>query len=127
MNDKRKEKYKSGFVEQGFMEPDDNIVDYIQGNYFERRLGNLGKWQQGWICFTERKIIFPTAILSFNEDIIIPYENIRELDKCNQGLFPMGIVVVYEHPKTGERTEQRFSVSKRDRWIAFLKEKAHLS
>lgn len=87
-------------------------------------LGNTGEWKQGWIYFTEKKIVYPTGLL--DENIVIPYESIRRIEKCSQGFIPMGIAVTYDDPKTGSETEDRFSISKRDKWIAFLSEKAGL-
>lgn len=39
------------------------------------------------------------------EKIVIPYKDIREIEKCYQGLFPMGI----------------------KKWLAFLEEKTGIS
>lgn len=51
----------------------------------------------------------------------------RKIEKCSQGLIPMGIAITYDDPKTGSQVEDRFSISKRDKWISFLSEKAGLS
>lgn len=124
MNDKKKEKLKSNLVELGLMEPEDTIIECLQANYREKLLGNMGRWKQGWIYFTEKKIVYPTGLLY--ENIVIPYESIRCIEKCSQGFIPMGIAVTYDDPKTGSQTEDRFSIMKRDKWIAFLSEKAGL-
>ena len=122
MNDKKKEKYRKQFTEAGLMAPEDVIVDYIQGNHFDTLVGRMGVWKQGWICFTQERIIYPTGIL--DEDIIIPYRSIRGLRKCSQGLFPMGIEVAYDNAKTGKQENERFSVSKRAGWLDFLSSKS---
>ncbi|MBP3487495.1 MAG: hypothetical protein J6K53_03770 [Roseburia sp.] len=124
MNDKKKEKLKSNLVELGLMEQEDTIIECLQANYRRKLLGNTGEWKQGWIYFTEKKIVYPTGLL--DENIVIPYESIRRIEKCSQGFIPMGIAVTYDDPKTGSETEDRFSISKRDKWIAFLSEKAGL-
>lgn len=125
MNDKKKEKLKSNLVQLGLMEQDDTIIECLQANYRQKLLGNYGKWKQGWIYFTERKIVYPTGIL--DDNIVIPYDSIRCIEKCSQGFIPMGIAVTYDNPEKGSQVEERFSISKRDKWIAFLSEKAGLS
>ena len=59
----------------------------------------------------------------FGGNITIPYENIKLIEKCSQGFFPMGIAITYENPENGEMTEDRFSMSNRQKWIDFLREK----
>jgi len=125
MNDKRKEKYKQQFVEAGLMTEDEEMVDYIQCQHHVKKLG-MGQWQQGWICFTDRKILYPLPLLSDKKALLIPYSSIRSLGKCTQSLLPLGIIVTYQDPETNEQKEERFSMAKRDNWIAFLTEKAGL-
>lgn len=122
MNDKQKEKQKKKLVDAGLMEQSDSLVDFLQANYVERLVGKMGTWKQGWIYFTEERIIFPTGIL--NQDIVIPYKLIQQIGKCSQGLFPMGITVTYKHPETGEVVTDKFSMSKRQKWIDFLSQKS---
>lgn len=113
------EKQQAKLMEIGLMEEDDTLVDFLQASFVERLVGKMGKWKQGWAYFTEKKLIVLTGIL--NSDIVIPYEKIRELGKCNQGFVPMGIVITYEN---GELIEDKVSMMKRDKWIHFMAEKA---
>lgn len=122
MNDRKKEKLKKNLVEAGLMEETDTIVECLQANYMERLIGKLGQWKQGWAYFTQERLICPTGVL--NEDIVIPYKNIREIGKCSQGLFPMGIAITYENPKTGEVMTDKLSMTKREKWMDFMAEKA---
>lgn len=122
MNEAKKEKLKKQLVEVNLMEQEDTIVECLQANYLKKLLGKIGQWEQGWAYFTERRLVYPTGILDKN--IIIPYQNIRQLGKCSQGLFPMGITITYEHPETGEMTTDKFSMMKRQKWIDFMSQKA---
>lgn len=127
MNDKKKEKLKKNLVDLGLMEQNDTLVECLQANYVEKLMGKMGQWKQGWIYFTEERIVYPTGLLDLNSNIVIPYKNIRQIGKCNQGFFPMGIIVTYEHPTTGELTTDRFSMSKRAKWMEFMAQKAGIS
>lgn len=124
MNDRKKEKQKKNLVQMGLMEAEDTLLDFLQANYRQRVFGNVGQWKQGWIYFTGKKIIYPTGI--FDENVVIPYDSIRKIEKCSQGIIPMGIAITYEDAETGSLVEDRFTISKRDKWIAFLTEKAGL-
>ena len=125
MNDKKKEKLKNNLMELGLMEQDDTIIECLQANYRQRLVGIMYQWKQGWIYFTEKMIIYPTGIL--DEDVVIPYASICSIEKCSQGFIPMGIAITYDDPKTGNKVEERFSIWKRNKWIAFLSEKSGLS
>lgn len=61
------------------------------------------------------------------EKIVIPYKDIREIEKCYQGLFPIGIMVIYQNPESGDEIWEKFSVSGRKKWLAFLEEKTGIS
>jgi len=125
MNEKQKEKQKQNLVKIGLMEENDTLVDFLQANYRQRLLGKWGQWKPGWIYFTEERLIYPTGLL--DDNIVIPYTSIVKIEKCSQGFIPMGIVVTYTKPETGEQAEERFSIAKRDKWIEFLSEKAGLA
>lgn len=67
-------------------------------------------------------MICTTGIL--DENIVIPYRTIRNLETCSQGFIPMGIVVTHQKEENGELVENRFSVTNRKKWLEFLKEKS---
>ena len=120
MKEATKEKMKETLVELGLMDESDTIIEGLQANYFEYTLGKLGSWKQGWIYFTEEKIVYPTGLLSDN--IVIPYKSIKEIGKCSQSMLPIGITVTYDTAEGKEKTT-KFSMMKRDKWIDFLNEK----
>ena len=125
MSDKKKEKFEKRFVEAGWMEADDNIVAYLQANACQRLSARFGKWVQGWIYFTERRLVYPIGFLGLADThIIIPYKNIRKLEKCRQGLFPIGIAITHEHWKDGMVVTDKISLMKREKWMQFMAEKA---
>ena len=125
MNDKKKEQLKGNLVEMGLMEQKEALLECVQANYRKRELGVFWKWKQGWIYFTEKQMIYPLGLLE--EAIVIPYSSIRRIEKFSASLIPMGMAITYDAPKTGDETEAKFTISKRDKWIAFLSEKAGLS
>ena len=59
-----------------------------------------------------------------NENIIIPYNNIRELGKCSQTLIPIGMKITYEDTKTGKIVTDKISMMKRNHWLDFIAKKA---
>lgn len=122
MNDKKKEKLKANLVKAGLMEQTDTIIDCQQVNYVDRLVGRIGQWQQGWVYFTQEQLICPTGFL--NEDIVIPYKNIREIGKFSHVFLPMGMAVTYKDSKTGRMVTEKFIISKRGKWMNFLAEKA---
>ena len=61
-----------------------------------------------------------------NADIVIPYKNIKELEKCSQGFMPIGISITHEDMETGKITTDKISMMKRDKWMSFITEKAGL-
>ncbi|SHK67541.1 hypothetical protein SAMN02745136_03050 [Anaerocolumna jejuensis DSM 15929] len=125
MNDKKKEKLKNNLVKAGLMEQEDTIIECLQANYRQRLIGIMGQWKQGWIYFTETRVVYPTGLL--DNDIVIPYKSIHKIEKCTQGIFPMGISLTYEEPKTENQITDKFSMTKRGKWMDFLADKAGIS
>ena len=67
----------------------------------------LASWESGNRAgsdFTESRVIVITGMLEDN--IVIPYKNIRDLDKCTQSFMPIGIVITHEDPETGEEKDR---------------------
>lgn len=121
MNDRKKEKLKKNLVKMELMDENDRILECVLVNYRQILMGRMGQWKRSWIYFTKEAIICPTGIL--DENIIIPYNSVRRLGKCRQGLFPIGFVVTYDHPKTNKQENQYFSISKREKWLDFISQK----
>lgn len=130
MNEAKKEKVKESLVEAGLMDPEDTLVDCLQANYQEKLVGSIKQWRKGWIYFTEKRVVYPMSILGAalgENNVVIPYQNIRKLGKCSQQFFPIGISITYEDPKTGEQVTDKFSMMKRNKWMDFLAERAGIS
>lgn len=70
-------------------------------------------------------MIYPLGL--FEECIIIPYGQIKKVEKFTASLIPMGMAITYGDPNADSEIEERFTISKRDKWIAFLLEKARSS
>ena len=124
MNDAKLEKQKAKLVEAKLMDEQDTLIDFLQASYVERLIGKMGKWKQGWAYFTEERLIIVTGLL--NADIVIPYKNIKELEKCSQGFMPIGISITHEDMETGKITTDKISMMKRDKWMSVITEKAGL-
>ena len=122
MTEAKLEKQKKKLVELGVMQQEDTLINFIQANYVEQLIGKFGQWKQGWAYFTQQRLIIITGLLEDN--IVIPYESIRNLEKSNQGLFPMGITITYDNTD-GTSATTKISISKRNKWIEFLQEKSH--
>ncbi len=119
------EKQKKKLVELGVIDPEDTLVDFVQASYMERLIGNTGKWKQGWVYFTEERLVVFTGVLE--ENIIIPYKNISRLEKCSQGLFPIGISITHRKIKNGKAVTDKISMMKRDKWLDFIAERAGIT
>lgn len=118
-------KQKKNLVEAGIMKPEETLIEYLQANYVQRLVGKMGAWKQGWAYFTDERLIEITGLL--NDNIIIPYKNIRGLGKCSQGLFPMGITITHEDAESGKVITDKLSMMKREKWLEFLSEKSGVS
>ena len=123
MTEAKIEKQKKKLVELGVMKQEDTLINFLQANYVEQLIGKFGQWKQGWAYFTQQRLIIITGLM--DDNIVIPYESIRNLEKSNQGLFPMGINITYEN-ESGTSVTAKISISKRNKWIEFLQEKSHL-
>ena len=122
MTEAKLEKQKKKLVELGVMQQEDTLINFLQANYVEQLVGKFGQWKREWAYFTQQRLIIITGVLEDN--IVIPYESIRNLEKSNQGLFPMGITITYLN-ESGTSVTAKISISKRNKWIEFLQEKSH--
>ncbi|MGN0307133.1 MAG: hypothetical protein ACI4DN_02835 [Lachnospiraceae bacterium] len=120
MNEAKLQKQKDKLVKNKFMDENDNLLDYVQGNTRERLLGKWGSWKQGWIYFTEQKIICFWGIAGHLE---IPYNSISALGKCTQMFLPFGITITHTD-KDGNVVEDKISVQKRDERIKLISERS---
>lgn len=123
--DAKLEKQKKNLVKLGLMEETDHLVDFFQASYVEHLVGKFGQWQQGWAYFTEERLIVITGLLE--ENMVIPYQNIRNLEKGAQGAVRIAITITYENPDSGEIVSDKVSMMKRDQWMAFMAERAHIA
>lgn len=121
MKETKLEKQKENLVKIGAMEESDTLIDFFQAGYIERLIGKWGQWQKGWVYFTEERLIVITGLME--ENIIIPYQNIQKLEKCSQGLMPIGIAITYENRENGEIVTDKISIMKRERWMEFMSER----
>lgn len=121
MKETKLEKQKENLVKIGAMEESDTLIDFFQAGYIERLIGKWGQWQKGWAYFTEERLIVITGLME--ENIIIPYQNIQKLEKCSQGLMPIGIAITYENRENGEIVTDKISIMKRERWMEFMSER----
>lgn len=119
------EKQKTNLVKLGLMEETDKLIDYFQAGYVERLIGKFGQWQKGWAYFTEERLIVITGLLE--ENIVIPYQNIRALEKRAQGVAQIAIAITYENMQSGEIVSDKISVMKRDQWMQFMAERARVA
>lgn len=120
MKETKLEKQKKNLVKGGLMDESDTLVDFLQANYLERLIGKWGQWKKGWAYFTEERLIVTTGLLE--ENLVIPYRNIQSMEKCSQGIIPIGIAITYENLK-GEVVTDKLSMMKREHWMSFMAER----
>jgi len=120
MKETKLEKQKQNLVKIGVMEESDALIDFFQAGYMERLIGRWGRWKKGWAYFTEERLIVITGLLE--ENIVIPYQNIRAMEKCSQGIVPIGIAVTYENME-GKIVTDKLSLMKREQWMSFMAER----
>ena len=120
MKETKLEKQKKNLVKGGLMDESDTLVDFLQASYLERLIGKLGQWKKGWAYFTEERLIVTTGLLE--ENLVIPYRNIQSMEKCSQGIIPIGIAITYENLK-GEVVTDKLSMMKREHWMSFMAER----
>lgn len=118
-------KQEETLVKAGLMTQEDKLIDFLQASYMERLVGKLGQWKQGWVYFTEERLIVTAGFAG--DIIVIPYKSIRELGKCSQGLFPMGIKITHEDAESGKTITDKISVMKRNKWLELLSNKSGVS
>lgn len=120
MKETKLEKQKKNLVKGGLMDESDTLVDFLQASYLERLIGKWGQWKKGWAYFTEERLIVTTGLLE--ENLVIPYRNIQSMEKCSQGIIPIGIAITYENLK-GEVVTDKLSMMKREHWMSFMAER----
>ena len=120
MNEAKLQKQKSKLVKNEWMDESDTLLDYAQGNTKERLIGKWGQWKQGWIYFTEKKII---CFWGLTGSLVIPYSSISELRKSTQMFLPFGITITYTDEKEKVVTD-KISVLKRNARIELISEKS---
>ena len=125
LSDKKKENLKENLKKSGAIAPEDTFVDAAYANYLQFGIGGvlLQRPQPGFACFTEEKFIWTGA----GDDIIIPYDQIRELNKCLVMLMPMGLKITYQPTPDVKLVKKRFSIMSRKKWLALLAEKAKVA
>lgn len=120
MKETKLEKQKKNLVKIGVMEESDTLIDFFQAGYMERLIGRWGRWEKGWAYFTEERLIVITGLLE--ENIVIPYQNIRALEKCSQGIAPIGVAITYENME-GKTVTDKLSLMNREQWMSFMAER----
>lgn len=122
--EKQREKWNKALVELKLMDEQDEVEDWVQANWLEITLKVFGSWQKGNLIFTKERLIFTTAFAVSN--FSIKYEDIREINKCSVGLFPMGMIVSVYDSESDSIKKYKCSLSKRNVWMEYLSKKAKL-
>ena len=106
LSEKKKESLKANLKKSGAMAQEDTFIDAAYANQITFGVGGvfMQKALPGFACFTEEKFIWTGA----GDDIVIPYNQIRELDKCLIMLMPMvSRLLMSPHP-AGSRSRRDF-------------------
>lgn len=125
MNEQKLEKQRRNLVDRGVLSPDEKLFGSATINYTEKLIGRIEQWQQGGVAiFTDQQVILSKGFSGVY--IHIPYNCIRELGKCNQGFFPIGMVITYENRESGEIITEKISLGKRKKWLQIISERTGL-
>lgn len=97
----------------------DEIEEFSMANYYEKVLifKNMVK---GNLFFTKKCVIFCSTFGVNN--LSIPYEDIKEVDKCITAMVPGFYISAYDSKKN-KNVGYTFGIRKRDKWIDFLEQK----
>ena len=117
MSNAKKQKLEESLRKSGAITPTDKFIDAGYANHIQL----LQRPQPGFACFTEEKFIWTGGLSS---DIVIPYDQIQELGKCLVMLMPMGIKISYQPTPCGKIVKKKFSIWKRNTWLALMAEKS---
>ncbi|MDE5695976.1 MAG: hypothetical protein K2I96_00965 [Lachnospiraceae bacterium] len=125
MSDQKLEKQRQNLVSRGVLSPDEKLFGSSTINYTEKLIGKIETWQQGGVAiFTDQQVILSKG---FSDGYIhIPYNCIKGLGKCNQGFFPIGLVITYENRESGKMVTEKISLGKRKKWLQILSENTGL-
>ena len=125
MNEQKLEKQRENLVSRGVLSPDEKLFGSVTINYTEKLVGRIESWKQGGVAiFTDRQVILSKGFSG--ESIHIPYNCVKELRKCNQGFFPIGMAITYENRGSGETVTEKISLMKRKKWMQIISERAGL-
>ncbi|MCI8585192.1 MAG: hypothetical protein HFI92_04705 [Lachnospiraceae bacterium] len=125
MNEQKLEKQRENLVSRGVLSPDEKLFGSVTINYTEKLVGRIESWKQGGVAiFTDRQVILSKGFSG--EYIHIPYDCVKELRKCNQGFFPIGMAITYENRGSGETVTEKISLMKRKKWMQIVSERAGL-
>lgn len=126
MNEAKIEQQRQRFVDRGVLTPDEKLFGSVYINYFERLIGKFGEWRRGGLAiFTDQKLILSKGLTK--DYTYIPYTSIKEVKKCFQGFFPMGLMITYEDRGTREIVSDKISLGKRKKWLEILLNQTGLS
>ena len=82
-------------MDRGVLSPEEKLYGSTTINYTEKLVGRIETWKRGGVAiFTDRQVILSKGFSC--EYVHIPYNCIKEVGKCNQGFFPIGLVIAYE-------------------------------
>ena len=118
MNEAKKEKLKKALNESGLLAPGDSCLDVVESNYYRALLGPLaGRWLAGKAYFTQEKFIWQ----GWGDDIVIPYSQIRQMEKGFAVIWPIAVKITYQDDKL---CTKKFSIMGRQKWLDLLSDKA---
>lgn len=131
MKDSTRQSEQEKMVEAGLITAEDELVDGVRVTCIAGPLGTVCK-QGWWAYFTKEKLVlFMGTALGYGgfnkKGRVIPYRNIRGINKCPYMFLPLGVAIDYEEPDTGSlATEKVYFGPGGSKWKGFLAEKAGL-
>lgn len=123
--EKQIENWKKGLTDLKLMEENDEVLDFVQANWYEKTLKVMGTWQKGNLVFTEKRVIFTTAFAG--SKFSLEYKDIKDLKKCSVSFLPLGLIITAYDKEKDKTIQYKCSLTKRNNWLEFIANKANLS
>lgn len=104
------------------MDNDDSVEIIEKGDYWEKLLC-FSSQVRGIYYFTKKNIIFIGG-LAGTTNFSIYYKKIKDIKKCNVGLFiPCGVLITVYDENKNKDVKYKLSLLKRDKWIKFIEDR----
>lgn len=132
MKDSTRKEEQEKMVQAGLITAEDTLLDGVRITCIAGPMGMF--CAQGWWAYftNEKLVLFMGSALGYGgfskKGKVIPYKNIKGINKCAYMFLPLGVAIEYENPETGATdTEKIYFGPGGAKWKSLIAEKAGLS